>query len=621
MKNNLKSIKNKNISKNKENIKSNQQENQIEEIKIKIKPKKDIKKILLPMKKENLGSYKKRRSFINNNYKGFEFQNNNTSMGNNNSINRKLIFLNEKKNQMNENLPRSYINSARNYIKSLNKKKKLLKLSTKDEIFGFYKRKIDKNILRTNKNSYIDSLSKTFSFKKDHSLNNNEKSLELIEKFADNFKNKQRSESLKNVLNMYKRYKSLSSLSNNKKLNNSFSSMTIVKNKSSYKKGENNIFNSINIIENIKKIDDDNKHISNSTKKINIDNIHNKENLNILNAKTEKNNNNVDKDDKKYFLRKVVREEKCYMDKDGKIHVVDFRQSLIDDKNKNKLNTKKNLKKNKLQKSYKNKNKKINVEINQINNINSYNNIGDIHSIKDLKKYKTNKNIYENNKYHNLTQRNELDNLRIIGLSKKNSASKSNYKYYENKLANVSKKIDKNIINNNTSFDRVTHRTVHSFGKNYSIYYSYNNNNPDLNIVKNLDANRYNMNLQNQNCYGCNNINGYTYKNNYNPYNDGMIFAQNNDNCSFYESKSFSNYKEKILKLNNNNNVQFYRNNIFDINYTNNPDNEIMYDEDLNNKTYLNGYILDYSFNNYNSRQNSGKISSYRLIRIPKYNK
>ena len=245
MKNNLKSMKNKNISKNKENIKSNQQENQIEEIKIKIKPKKDIKKILLPMKKENLGSYKKRRSFINNNYKGFEFQNNNTSIGNNNSINRKLIFLNEKKNQMNENLPRSYINSARNYIKSLNKKKKLLKLSTKDEIFGFYKRKIDKNILRTNKNSYIDSLSKTFSFKKDHSLNNNEKSLELIEKFADNFKNKQRSESLKNVLNMYKRYKSLSSLSNSKKLNNSFSSMTIVKNKSSYKKGENNIFNII----------------------------------------------------------------------------------------------------------------------------------------------------------------------------------------------------------------------------------------------------------------------------------------------------------------------------------------------------------------------------------------
>ena len=143
------------------------------------------------------------------------------------------------------------------------------------------------------------------------------------------------------------------------------------------------------------------------TKKIKNENIHNKENLNILNSKIEKNNNNI-KDEKKYFLRKVVREEKCYMDKDGKIHVVDFRQSLIDDKNKNKLNTKKNLKKNKLQKSYKNKNKKINVEINQINNINSYNNIGDIHSIKDLKKYKTNKNIYGNNKYHNLTERNEL---------------------------------------------------------------------------------------------------------------------------------------------------------------------------------------------------------------------
>lgn len=616
MKNNLKNTKNQNIGKLKENIKSNLQENKIDEIKIKIKPKKDIKKILLPMKKENLGSYKKRRSLINNN-SGFEFKSNNTSIGNNNSVNRKLIFLNEKKNKANEYITRSYINTARNYIKSLNKKRKLLKISTKDAIFGFYRKKIDKNILRTNKNNNIDSLTKTFSFKKDHSFNNNEKSWELIEKFADNFKNKQRSESLKNVLNMYKRYKSLSSLSNKKKLNNSFSSMTIVKNKSSYKKGENNIFNSINIIENTKKIEDIKEPISNTTKKIKNENIHNKENLNILNSKIEKNNNNI-KDEKKYFLRKVVREEKCYMDKDGNIHVVDFKQSLIDDKKK--LNTKKNVRKNKLQKIYKNKNKKINVEINQINNINSYNNIGDIHSIKDLKKFKNNKNNYENNKYHNLTERNGLDNLRIIGCSKKNSENNSNYKYYENKLANISKKIDKKIINNNTSFDRVTHRTVHSFGKNYSIYYSYNNNNPDFNIDKNIDINQYNMNLQNQNNYGCYNINGYNYKNHYNPYNDVRVFTSNNDNCSFYESKSFSNYKDKILK-NNNDNVQFYRNNIFDINYTNNPDNENLYVEDLNNKTFFNGYILDYSFNNYNSRQNSGKISSYRLIRIPKYNK
>ena len=253
MKNNLKNTKNQNIGKLNENSKSNLQENKIDEIKIKIKPKKDIKKILLPMKKENLGSYKKRRSLINNN-PGFEFKSNNTSIGNNNSVNRKLIFLNEKKNKANEYITRSYINTARNYIKSLNKKRKLLKISTKDAIFGFYRKKIDKNILRTNKNNNIDSLTKTFSFKKDHSLNNNEKSWELIEKFADNFKNKQRSESLKNVLNMYKRYKSLSSLSNKKKLNNSFSSMTIVKNKSSYKKGENNIFNSINILKILKKL-------------------------------------------------------------------------------------------------------------------------------------------------------------------------------------------------------------------------------------------------------------------------------------------------------------------------------------------------------------------------------
>ena len=43
------------------------------------------------------------------------------------------------------------------------------------------------------------------------------------------------------------------------------------------------------------------------------------------------------------------------------------------------------------------------------------------------------------------------------------------------------------------------------------------------------------------------------------------------------------------------------------------------YDEDLNNKTLFNSYILDYNSNYFNNRQNSGKINSYRLIRIPKY--
>ena len=624
MKNNHNRIKRKNISKIKENRNSNIQENKIEEIKIKVKPRKDIKKILLPMRKENLGSYQKKR-LLNNNNQNIASPNNTTTTGNNNDVSRKLIFLNEKKNPINGDKIGFYINTERNDIKCFNQKKKLLKISTNDEIFKNYKRRIDKNILRPNKknymNNYNDSLIKTFSFKKDNSLNNNPKSFELIEKFAENFKNKERSESLKNVLNMYKRYKSLSSLTNRNKLNNSFSSIAIVKNKSYYQKGENNFLNIIKRKEkeNKEKIVDNINQIPTSRNDINNYNCNfpSKENINLLNTEKEKNSNSKSKNDKKFFLRKVIREEKCYIDKNGKIHVVDFKQSLIDDKS-NKFNTKKNSKKNKTQRSYKNrKNKKINVEINQINNINSYNNIGDIHSIKDLKKYKKNENILESNKYQNLTERNGTDNLRIIGLSKKSSKNKSNYKYYENKLTNISKKIDKDIPNNNSSFNRITHRAVHSFGKNYSIYYSYNNNS-ETNNDKNIDTNIDNIKMQNQNFCGYNNINDYTYKNHYDPYTDRGIFAQNNDNCSFYESKSFSNYKEKILRQNNGN-VKIFGNNIFDINYQNNPDNNL-YVEDLNNKTFFNSYILDYSFNNYNSRKNSGKISSYRLIRIPKYN-
>ena len=160
---------------------------------------------------------------------------------------------------------------------------------------------------------------------------NSKKSFELIEKFADNFRNKDRSESLKNALNMYKRYKSLSSLSNKNKLNNSFSSITIVKNKSYYQNVEKNFINAI------KKQENRENHLNN-----NIGNS--KGNNNFLNDNFEKRNNKI-KDDKKYFLRKVIREEKCYMDDKGKIHVVGFKQSLIDDKNKDKNNNKKKIKK------------------------------------------------------------------------------------------------------------------------------------------------------------------------------------------------------------------------------------------------------------------------------------
>ena len=591
----------KQIVNNKENCKVNIQKNNIEETKI--KKKRDIRKILLPMRKENNVSYKKNKSNIENNY---------DSKTNNNLINKKLIFLNIKKKPKYFNNFNSHNNTERSYTNNLQKKKKLLKLSTNDEIFAFYNRKIDKTFLKPNKktnlNNHIESLTKTFSLKKDNSLNNNEKSLELIEKFADNFRNKERSESLKNVLNMYKRYKSLSSLSNK---NNSCSSITIVKNKSYYKKGENNFFNIIHKKQNFEGNSDYENKFPSPKNNLNSYNYNNKENINIININEDKNNKYKGKNFKKYFLRKVVREEKCYIDQDGKIHVVDFKQSLIDDKNKS--NAKKKVKNNKRKRSYKNsKNKKINVEINQINNINSYNNISDIHSISDFKKNENNKKFFERKAINNFTERNEPDNLKIIGLTKKLTKRNSNYKLYENKMKHLPQKLEPNIINNDNYFDRITHRNVHSFGKNYSIYYSYKND--DLRNDYNCETKKI---IQNQNNIGYNNINNYNYKSNYDPYSDRRIFAQNNDNCSFYESKSLSNYKEKLLKQNNSQ-IKFFRNNIFDINYTNNPNNDYLYDEDLNNKTFFKSYILDYSYNNYNSKQNTGKISSYRLIRIPK---
>ena len=608
------------ISKNKENKNPNKAENAIKEIKIKIEKKNDIKKIYLPSRKKNI--ILNQKNYMNNNAYLL-------SENNNERANKNLIFLKKKNSPSNGKNLKYNFKTERNHLKSLQKKKKLLKISTNDELFYIYRNKLDNYIQRPNKMTFsknsIEPLTKTFSFNKENSLDNNEKSLELIEKFADNFKNKERSESLKNVLNMYKRYKSLSSMTNKNKFDNSYSSIHIIKNKSYYQKKENEFLNEMKRnIYNQKLLSKINSiPFSNS-----INNIpENKENINDINATKNKKENNENKKERKYFLRKVVREEKCYMDDKGKIHVVDYKQSLIDDKNKNKLNNKKKEKNKATQKNIKNKKeKKINVEINQINNINSYNNISNINSLKNLKKNKKNiGNIFDNEEYHNLTERNETGNLCMIDIPRKINKKNPNFKYYENKIKLLPKKLDENILNNNNvSFDRISHRTVHSLGPNYSYQIPYNNH--SIYNDKIIDFKKYyNGNLPNQfNNLEYNNninINEYNYKNNYDPYYiNSNIFAQNNNNCSYYESKSFSNYKDKILK-HNNSHIEFFRNNIFDENYTNNSntDNDYFCDN-LNNKTFFNSYYIENSdINNYNNNPNTRKISSYRLIRIPKY--
>ena len=608
------------ISKNKENKNPNKAENAIKEIKIKIEKKSDIKKIYLPSRKKNI--ILNQKNYMNNNAYLL-------SENNNERANKNLIFLKKKNSPSNDKNLKYNFKTERNHLKSLQKKKKLLKISTNDELFYIYRNKLDNYIQRPNKMTFsknsIEPLTKTFSFNKENSLDNNEKSLELIEKFADNFKNKERSESLKNVLNMYKRYKSLSSMTNKNKFDNSYSSIHIIKNKSYYQKKENEFLNEMKRnIYNQKLLSKINSiPFSNS-----INNIpENKGNINDINATKNKKENNENKKERKYFLRKVVREEKCYMDDKGKIHVVDYKQSLIDDKNKNKLNNKKKEKNKVTQKNIKNKKeKKINVEINQINNINSYNNISNINSLKNLKKNKKNiGNIFDNEEYHNLTERNEAGNLCMIDISRKINKKNPNFKYYENKIKLLPKKLDENILNNNNvSFDRISHRTVHSLGPNYSYQIPYNNH--SIYNDKIIDFKKYyNGNLPNQfNNLEYNNninINEYNYKNNYDPYYiNSNIFAQNNNNCSYYESKSFSNYKDKILK-HNNSHIEFFRNNIFDENYTNNSntDNDYFCDN-LNNKTFFNSYFIENNdTNNYNYNPNTRKISSYRLIRIPKY--
>ena len=604
----MKNVQNKKkpISKNKENKNPNKADNKIKEIKIKIEKKNDLKKIFLPTRKNN--NIIKKSNIKENIYNSSEI---------NNESNKKFIFLPKKTSSINEPQFKYNIKTERNHLKSLQKKKKLLKISTNDELFHIYKNKLDKYIQRPNKmtlsKNNIEPLTKTFSFNKENSLDNNEKSLEIIEKFADNFKNKERSESLKNVLNMYKRYKSLSSMTNKNKFDNSYSSIHIIKNKSYYQKKESAFLNALKRNENNQKLLNKINSIPISFNSNYI--TENNENINNTNITKENNNN------RKYFLRKVVREEKCYMDKNGKIHVVGYKQSLIDDKNKKKLNIKK--KENKPnQKNNKNKKeKKINVEINQINNINSYNNISEIDSINNLKKNKKNiNNIFDNEQYHNLTERNEPDNLCMINISRKINKNNQNFKYYENKIKILPKKLDENILNNNISFDRISHRTVHSLRQNYSYQFPYNNNAYNDKII---DFKKYyNGNLQNQiTDLGYNNINEYNYKSNYDPYYyNANIFAQNNNNCSYYESKSFSRYKDKFLK-HNNSQMEFYRNNIFDENdiSNNHNDNDYLCD-DLNNKTFFNNYYIENTnANNYNNKPNKRKISSYRLIRVPKY--
>ena len=268
------------------------------------------------------------------------------------------------------------------------------------------------------------------------------------------------------------------------------------------------------------------------------------------------------------------------------IHVVDYKQSLIkDDKPifnaKNNFNGKiikkdlshKCFKINKISNKkpldFKNNNKKINVEINQINNIKSYNNINNFNSINNYNKI-NNKNNEEKNIIY--SRNNNSKKLRIINLSKRmvgndlNSYNHNNSKKYKPKIKLVKYTTNNNInkinklpldkisyytFNNDNSIQKnFSFQNLYHFKDNYNKY--YNNqcfyypknvnliNNQFKNIPKrNYDYINYKNNTDNYDKLNKNyEFNNNYYKENYHETDRTYFLNRNDSNCSFYESKS-----------------------------------------------------------------------------------
>ena len=515
--------------------------------------------------------------------------------------------------------------------------------------------------------------------------NKDEKDMKAIEEFMGNFKNKERSESLQKALNMYKRYKSLSKLNSPNKLNNSCCELNNVKNSLVNQKSEQNFLQQQRSEENLfakKKINKKLVKVNYDIKNNNENNYYYESHQNKNNVKSNYNINNSEKKVKKYFLRKVIREEKCYRDKNGNIHVVDYKQSLIKD-DKPIFNLKKNvngklIKKDLSHKCFKihkissnkpldlkNNNKKINVEINQINNIKSYNNINNFSSINNYNNI-NNKNIEDKNNIY--SRNNNSNKLRIINLSKRmgendlNNRNLNNSKKCRQKIKLVKYTTNNNnIINNNKinklPLDKINYYTVNnanSIQRNFSFqnlyhYNKYNNNNQSfyypknanlinnqLKVVpkRNYDYPKYNNNTDNfdnlnKNCE----FNNIYYKENIYPETDRTYsLNRNNSNCSFFESKSISNNKKhhKVLK-NSNSYIIFKRNGEYEIdyikdktynNYNNQSNNNNYCDEiKINQNNLFNKKIISNNYYNNNEYNNNNRyINYYEPDKIYYYN-
>ena len=642
------------------NANENNENNKLKKNKIENKSK--IRKISLPIKKRyfdskeklniNKNPFKSNNNHLNENI-FFSFGKKNPENNNNNNNNNKNYLGNDnimpyptKENIKNDILPENHIkkidnNSSNNEFKKKKIKKYIITKSNikNKQLYSLINKNSPLND-EFNKKNYINK-TLTENFYK----NKSDKDLKKIEEFMNKFKNKERSESLKNALNLYNRFKMLS---RNNQFNNSFSQIKPRNNKILInQKSEDNFLSK----KRIKQIEDNiknnifNKNEYNNYEKININNSYNTF------------NNSENKKPKKYFLRKIIREEKCYRDKNGNIHVVDYKQSLIDEDDNQNNNIRNDLNKfikkdlshklfkipNRKKEINNNNKKKINVKINQINNINSFNNIKNYSSIDNLNNINNIPNI-KNNEDNNFNP-NNTKKLRIINLSKKlfnyNLDYKNNQTNYNKeefpekirllKSTNNSKikKIKKipfikiknsnyNFLPKNYSFQDIYYFKDNNNSNNYNINrnkqinFNLNNNNINQTTINFLNKNKYNKKVRRYN----NNIKDNSYNQYYNGvipnyYENNELYSQterpiiikrNNNNFSFYESKSLSKNNPR-KKKNNSICIVFERNGKYNINYLDNNFNNNYTHENINLNRKMNfpqNLKLNYNYKNPN---------------------
>ena len=344
-----------------------------------------------------------------------------------------------------------------------------------------------------------ENLNKNSRNKKDIDINNIttkvnlEPNLKLIEEnFVDNFKNKERSESLKKALKMYNKIKSLGKLPSekrNERLNNSYTSGF---------------------------------------------------NYNKKYIKTDENNNR-----QKYFVRKLVTEERYYIDENGKEQLIGIKHSMFSDKENYPLNKIPNNFNNKLIAHRLKRN--ISQRNNKIKSIPISNNNSSFHSIKyKIPHEKNNLKIQKIEKYSSYKNISNLKNIPInnqIYKKKICEHSKNKDNLIQTKIIKIPNRnklpfIDAKFLKRNHSY----HEIISS---------SFKTNNTMNTDYLNSDTESHITNYTNCEISKINNLKKVDTEKNSN-----TVFlsrCSNNSNCSYYESKSLSNNNNAKQKLKNSN--------------------------------------------------------------------